>query len=225
MSAVHNDNARWLHRIEDELSNINRQEDINIELEKVRKQLRKMPNWIASGLDVLQGYWLKNFVGCHERSVGQLRICLDSAQMPEWPTVGRTVLIQKVKEEGNVVNNYRPITCLPIVWKLFTGILADEIYNHLENEKLLPMEQKRCRRKYRGTKDQLLINRMIIRNCERKQTGLGIAWIDYKKAYDMVPHPWIKKCLTIFGVAENIKGILNESIEKWCTDLTCRGTN
>ena len=147
MSAVHNDNARCLHGVDYELSNINRQEDINLELKKVRKQLRKMPNWKAPGLDGLLGYWLKNFVGCHERLVGQLQICLDSAQMPEWLTVGRTVLIQKDNEKGNVVNNYRPITCLPIMWKLFTGILAEEMYNHPEKEQLLPMEQKGCRRK------------------------------------------------------------------------------
>ena len=28
-----------------------------------------------------------------------------------------------------------------------------------------------------------------------------MAWIDY----DMVPHSWIKECLDLFGVAENIK--------------------
>ena len=92
--------------------------------------------------------------------------------MAEWLTVNRTVLIQKDKEKGNVVNNYRPITCLPIMWKLFTGILADEIYNHQEKEQLLPMEQNGCRRKSRGMKDHLLIDRMIIRNCKRRQTGL-----------------------------------------------------
>ena len=30
-----------------------------------------------------------------------------------------------------------------------------------------------------------------------------MAWIDYKKAYDMVPHLWIIECLDLFGVAEN----------------------
>ena len=28
-----------------------------------------------------------------------------------------------------------------------------------------------------------------------------MAWVDYKKAYDMVPHSWIIKCLDLFGVA------------------------
>ena len=31
-----------------------------------------------------------------------------------------------------------------------------------------------------------------------------MAWIDY----DMVPHSWIKECLDLFGVAENIKILL-----------------
>ena len=42
-----------------------------------------------------------------------------------------------------------------------------------------------------------------------------MAWIDYKKAYDMVPHPWIIECLDLFGVAENIKSLLVNSMEKW----------
>ena len=29
-----------------------------------------------------------------------------------------------------------------------------------------------------------------------------MAWIDYKKAYDMVPHSWIIECLDLFAVAE-----------------------
>ena len=32
-----------------------------------------------------------------------------------------------------------------------------------------------------------------------------MAWIYYKKAYDMVPHSCIIECLDLFGVAENIE--------------------
>ena len=42
-----------------------------------------------------------------------------------------------------------------------------------------------------------------------------MAWIDYKKAYDMVPHSWIKECLDLFRVAENIKTLLANSMETW----------
>ena len=39
-----------------------------------------------------------------------------------------------------------------------------------------------------------------------------MAWIDYMKAYDMVPHSWIIECLDLFGVAENIKSFLVNSM-------------
>ena len=42
-----------------------------------------------------------------------------------------------------------------------------------------------------------------------------MAWIDYKKAYDMIPHSWIIECLDLFGVPENIKSLLVKSMEKW----------
>ena len=42
-----------------------------------------------------------------------------------------------------------------------------------------------------------------------------MTWIDCKKAYDMVPHSWIKECLDLFGVAENIKTLLINSMEMW----------
>ena len=33
-------------------------------------------------------------------------------------TYGRTVLCQKDPGKGNAAENYRPITCLPLMWKL-----------------------------------------------------------------------------------------------------------
>ena len=49
-------------------------------------------------------------------------------------------------------------------------------------------------------------------------------WIDYKKAYDMVPHSWIIECLNLFGVAENIKSLLVNSMENWKV-MICSGNS
>ena len=50
-----------------------------------------------------------------------------------------------------------------------------------------------------------------------------MGWIDYKKAYDMVPHPWILECLKLFGAAENIRSLLENSMKSWRTELTSNG--
>ena len=62
----------------------------------------------------------------------------------------------------NEPNNHRPITCLHLTWPLLTGIIADEIYGFLENEGLLPEKQKDCRRKSKGNKEQLHIDKMLL---------------------------------------------------------------
>ena len=54
-----------------------------------------------------------------------------------------------------------------------------------------------------------------------RKKHLAVSWIDYKKAYDMIPHPWIVKCLGMVGVSEQIKLFLSESMNAWNVGLTC----
>ena len=69
----------------------------------------------------------------------------------------------------------------------------------------LPVEQKGCKKKIRGTKDQLLIDKTILRDCRKRHANLGIAWIDYEKDFDMVPHFWILGSLELVQVSDNIR--------------------
>ena len=110
-----------------------------------------------------------------------------------WMTHGRTVLCQKNPRKGNAVENYRSITCVPLMWKLLTGVIAEEMYDYFEQEKLLPKKHKRCRRGSHGKKNQLLIYKTGLKDHKKRHTNLSMAWIDYKKAFDFVPHSWIKK--------------------------------
>ena len=130
---------------------------------------------------------------------------------------GRTVLIQKDPAKGRAASNYRPIACLPLMWKLLTGIFAEKIYDHLHANSLLPDEQKGCRKQSRGTKDQLLIDREVLREARRKNRNLSMAWIDYRKAYDMLPHSWILETLGLIKVARNIEDLLKRSMGGWRT--------
>ena len=85
---------------------------------------------------------------------------------------GCIVLSQKDPRKGNAVENYRLVTCLPLIWKFLTGVIPEEMYDYLEQEKLLPKEQKGCRRGSHGTKDQLLIDKTVLKDCKKKHTNL-----------------------------------------------------
>ena len=98
----------------------------------------------------------------------------------------------KNAEKGCVSSNYRPITCLSVVWKLFSNILSKMIYvhmyKHLQSNTLLPYEQKGCYVNSRKTKDQLLIDKLLMLDSRQNHKNLSMAWIDFRKAYDSVPH-------------------------------------
>ena len=100
---------------------------------------------------------------------------------PVWMTTGRTVLCPKDQERGSAVDNYRPISYLPLAWKLMTGIIADSMYEFFVENDALPVEHKRFRGNSRGTKDQLLIDKMVLADCKRKYKNVAMAWVDYKK--------------------------------------------
>ena len=99
------------------------------------------------------------------------------------------------------------------MWKLLTVVIAYQIYLHLDQEKLLPEEQKGCRKGSRGNNDLLYIDRAVIKEVNSRKKNLAMAWIEYKKAYNMVPHLWIIERLDLFEVADNFKSLLVNSTE------------
>lgn len=53
-----------------------------------------------------------------------------------------------------------------------------------------------------------------------------MAWVDYEKAYDTVPHAWIRSALRAVGAPRNLRRVIRSLIPKWRTKIgmdTTRG--
>lgn len=87
-----------------------------------------------------------------------------------------------------------------------TRLLAEDIYQHF-----VPVEQKRCCWR---AKDQLHIVKMALKNCYKRLKNDDIN-ILLKKAYDMVPHSNVFKCLFMMKAAKSSKNHLKNSMRKW----------
>ena len=94
--------AKWLKDLQSE-ANVKKQEKVDITKESLKKILCRMPNWKSPGL------------------------YLDSGFVPCWLTRVRTVLFQKAKSKDNNADNYRPITCFPLMRQLLLGVIAIRI--------------------------------------------------------------------------------------------------
>jgi len=205
----HNRSASWLQQLQ---RNHPTQPATTITPEKTAQTLRKMSSWKAPGPDMVHAFWLKKLTSLHPALVRSLNNILNNTEeIPQWMTVGTTHLLLKEGKDSSDPSNYRPITCLPSIWKLLTGILAKEVDEHLTTNHLLAWEQKGCCSNSRGTKDQLLIDKMVMRDSRARKTNLGMGWIDYKKAFDSVPHTWILECLKLYKVSSNITSFVERS--------------
>ena len=152
-----------------------------------------------------------------ERIAYQLNDCLKQGNVPSWVTRGKTVLTMKDISKGNVPSNYRPITCLPVCWKLFTSMIAESIYAFLDDNKLFFEEQKGCRKGSRMTNDLLYIDQRLMKEAKQRRKNLAM----YCKAYDLVPHSWLSECMHMLGIASNVEKMLTASMQSWRTELTC----
>ena len=50
-----------------------------------------------------------------------------------------------------------------------------------------------------------------------------MVWIDYRKAYDIIPNFWILQSLELVQVSENIVEFIRKSMKNYNTDLTLCG--
>ena len=80
-------------------------------------------------------------------------------------------------------------------------------------------EQRGCKIGCLGTIDHLLLNKTILKNCKLCQTNLSTAWIDYKKAFDSVPHSWIIKCMQVYKIDPQIVTLIEKAMMLYNTTL------
>ena len=88
---------------------------------------------------------------------------------------------------------------------------------------MFPDKQKGCRKGSRGTAELLFIDQHILNESKTRRKNLAMAWIDYKKAYDMLPQSWILNCLKIYKISHQVIKFIEQTMKTWRVELTTGG--
>ena len=217
----HNDNAQW---IDDHIKyldtlNLDEQQLPIWESKDVSEAIKKMSDWKGAGVDNLQIYWWKHFNFTHNSLPTYFSEILHNPETsPEWFTFARTTLAPKTHQATHP-SKYRPISCLPTVYKIFSSMIAKAMKEHIDINNLIPEEQKGCASNSLGCIDQLLIDNMVLCDAKNNQKNLSMAWIDYAKAYDSIPHTWIVKCLRMYKFDPKLVRYYENAMRKWKLQL------
>ena len=190
--------ANWIQEVEDRCVGLRPMDDVVFEPGDIAISLKKAANWKSPGPDKLHNFWLKYLTATHE----PLARCFteglkDPDLIPKYLTEGTTFLLLK-KGNPTELNNYRPIICLSVVYKLFTSLISQKIQDHCSINKLIGEEQKGCIKGALGCKHQLTIDAIVLKQAQVKKRNIHMCYIDYTKAFDSVPHDWLIKTLEIY---------------------------
>ena len=109
------------------------------------------------------------------------------------------------------------------MWKILTTQIREKIYYSLTSRGLFSDEQKGCRKGSRGTAELLYIYQHILNESKTRRKNLAMAWIDYKKAYDMVPQSWILHCLKMYKISHEVINFIEQTMQTWRVELTAGG--
>jgi hypothetical protein len=142
---------------------------------ELAEALRAMLNWKVPGRDQIPSN--KQFTATHKHIAAIFNKLLEADQIPESLMGGVTFLIPK-NENIEHPNNYGPVTCLPTTYQLLTSIMSRHTQQYMNDENLIPKEQKGCCSRTKGCKDQLLISKAILQECKCRKKNLSMAWID-----------------------------------------------
>ncbi|XP_055842673.1 uncharacterized protein LOC129909623 [Episyrphus balteatus] len=217
---THNNQATWLTAFQQ----FPLMTSSPISVEDLREVLSNSINWKAPGPDELQNFWLKRLTSAHPHVVRCFNKILDKEQrIPEFFTKGRTFLIPKNRDTENP-SAFRPITCLVTLYKAFTAIISNRIWQHCDSNGIIPCEQKGCAKRSRGCKELITIDAIIAQNSVHNNRNLSVAYIDYQKAYDNVPHSYLIEALRIHGVDNKIVEFFMYSMDQWKTTIHVGGS-
>ena len=112
-------------------------------------------------------------------------IILDSSILPDEWLKGNIIPIYKQKGAQGDPRNYRPITILSCMGKLFTSILNNRL-NVLSNELDILSENQAGFRKGYSTTDNIFVLYSLIDILRSKKKKLFCTFVDFEKAFDKV---------------------------------------
>ena len=145
----------------------------------------------SPGIDFILNEFIKN---CPDKLIHVIvllfNLVLESGFIPTDWTIGIIKVLYKNKGDINDVNNYRGITLLSCLGKLFTSVINNRLYNYLTTENIIGSEQVGFRPKH-STLDHIFALHILSNYYIQEKKQLFCAFVDYSKAYDFVDRTYL----------------------------------
>jgi hypothetical protein len=171
--------------------------------ETVGKLIDKIRIGVATGADGISARILKD---CKDEILPTLTALVNlSFRTNTFPESMKAATIKCLHKKNSTEDpsNYRPISILPIISKVFERAAVDQIVYYLETNNLISKNQHAYRRGHSTITSLFEVTSYIYKEIDKGQI-VGMASLDLSKAFDSISHTQLLQKLTNIGLGQNV---------------------
>ena len=170
-----------------------------VSVAEVQRYLKQLKRNKSVGLDSLPSGFLKDIARVIAKPLCHIiNLSLQSGIVPKDFKEAKVIPIHKSGNSCNI-DNYRPISVLPVISKILEKCVNNQLMQHLENHKLLSDFQFGFRPKRSTELAATLFVDNIRANMDKGELT-GVVYIDLSKAFDTISHSSIISKLPAYGI-------------------------
>ena len=147
---------------------------------------------------------------------------IETGSFPEIWKLGIITVVHK-KDKKNDPNNYRPITLLSTISKVFERIIYNSIYDHIISNNLVYDKQSGFLPGHSTTDQILAITSYIFSKFEMNRDVRAI-FLDISAAFDSIPHYLLLHKLKSYGITGNIHKLIASYLTNRQVKVRINGT-
>lgn len=187
--------------------------------DRILATIKKIASWKSPGPDgIPAAYW--KIPAVQTKLVSMINNNIETgAKLPNWLCEGRTVLIYKDGDQKDPAN-YRPITCLNTCYKIMSGSIANWLDERTLGTIARPKEQRALvKRDWSCTTASMMDVAMSLDSKIQRGRSLEVAWIDFSKAYDSLPHQVLDHAIESLQLPMGMQAVYHQMKRLWRTRI------